>query len=89
MPAYQNQGIGLRLVEAGLETCRQLGADIVIVLGHPDFYPRVGFVPASRFGILCEYPARDEAFMVLELKPGKILSYAGVAHYYPAFNSVT
>jgi putative acetyltransferase len=89
MPGYQNQGVGLGLLEAGLEACRQQGADIVIVLGHPDFYPKTGFVPASSFGILCQYPAPDEAFMALELTPGKIQSYAGVAHYHPAFNSVT
>lgn len=89
LPGYQNQGIGLHLLEAGLDACRQQGAEIVIVLGHPEFYPKAGFVRASGFGILCEYQVPDEAFMALELVPGRIQKYAGVAHYHPAFGMVT
>ena len=43
LPSRQRQGIGSRLVEAGLEACRDQGFKMVVVLGHPDFYPRFGF----------------------------------------------
>jgi putative acetyltransferase len=89
LPAFQNQGIGLRLLEAGIQACRQQGAEIVMVLGHPKFYSKAGFQPASQFGIMCQYPASDEAFMVLELSAGKMQAYAGVARYHPAFDEVT
>ncbi len=50
-PAQQRSGIGSLLSRAGLEGCRALGYQAAVVLGHPEYYPRFGFVPASRFGI--------------------------------------
>ena len=84
-PARQRQGIGSALVEHGLERCRSLGADAVVVLGHPGFYPRFGFVPASRFGLDSDFPAPDDAFMALELRPGALRGKAGRIRYHPAF----
>ncbi len=55
LPQHQRRGIGSALVRAGLAECRKLGFGAVVVLGHPDYYPRFGFSPASRFGISCEY----------------------------------
>ena len=51
IPEHQRQGVGSALLRAGLERCRELGRGAVFVLGHPEFYPRFGFVPASRYGI--------------------------------------
>jgi putative acetyltransferase len=87
LPEYQNQGIGSHLVREGLNECRRTGCDAVVVLGHPEYYPRFGFVPASRKGLRCEYPAPDEAFMVLELTPGG-LSAQGLVKYRPEFGDV-
>jgi putative acetyltransferase len=85
-PGHQKQGIGSALVRAGLEQCRAAGYQAVIVLGHPDYYPRFGFVPASRFGIQCQFEAPDEAFMALELLPGALAEIAGVVNYHPLFD---
>jgi putative acetyltransferase len=57
----------------------------VVVLGHPHYYPRFGFVPASRFGVRCEYNAPDEACMALELVPGAFGACRGTAKYAPEF----
>ena len=58
------------------------------MLGHPDYYPRFGFVPASRHGISTEYEGvPDEAFMVLELAAGGLEGVAGVARYRAEFGS--
>ncbi|HMB27932.1 MAG TPA: GNAT family N-acetyltransferase, partial [Blastocatellia bacterium] len=59
-----------------------------VVLGHPGFYPRFGFVPASRFGIKSEYDVADEVFMVMELGEGALSNCAGVVKYQPEFNEV-
>jgi putative acetyltransferase len=53
LPEKQRLGIGSRLVRAGLEQLRHVGCPFVIVLGHPEYYPRFGFLPASRFGLSC------------------------------------
>ena len=55
LPEYQRQGIGGQLARAGLEKCRNLGHEIVVVLDHPTYYPRFGFVPAKPKGISCEF----------------------------------
>ena len=46
-PEHQRKGIGSALIGSGLEQCRQAGYRIVIVLGHPSYYPRFGFSPAG------------------------------------------
>ncbi len=85
LPAYQRQGIGSALVRAGLEECRRLSQDILVVLGHPDYYPRFGFIPARARGIDCEFEAPDEAWMVLELKEGSLGGRSGTVNYRPEF----
>jgi putative acetyltransferase len=87
LPERQRQGIGSRLVKAGLVACRNAGYDCVVVLGHPTYYPRFGFVPASRYGITSEYEAPDEAFMVLPWCAGIPEPGGGVARYQPEFGA--
>jgi putative acetyltransferase len=87
-PDLQRQGIGSALVRAGLAACREAGVDAVVVLGHPDFYPRFGFRPASTFGLRCEYEVPDEVYMALELAPGSLSSCAGVVRYHAAFSAL-
>jgi putative acetyltransferase len=84
-PEHQRIGIGSALVVAGLEHCKRIGIGAVVVLGHPRYYPRFGFVPATRFGMVSEYDAPEEAFMALELLPGYLGRKAGVIRYHPAF----
>ena len=87
-PAHQRQGIGSALVRAGLEECRRLGFDAVVVLGHPDYYPRFGFRPSTRFGIRSEYDVPEDVFMVLELVPGALRDAPGIVRYHAAFATV-
>lgn len=88
VPAEQRRGIGSALVRAGLEHCRRLGCDAIVLVGHADYYPRFGFVPASRFGLRCEYDVPDDVFMTLELVAGSLRGKTGTIRYHPAFASV-
>lgn len=85
---YQNKGIGSKLVETGLERCKSLGYDAVVVLGHPNYYPKFGFVSSVKYGIKSEYNVSDEVFMILELTPDSLKHHEGVIKYHEAFNSV-
>jgi len=85
LPRRQRQGIGSELVRQGLRHCRNSGCDAVVVLGHPDYYPRFGFMPASRFGITSEYDVPDEVFMLIELRPGSLQGTSGEVVYSDAF----
>ena len=88
LSTYQNKGIGSKLVKAGLEQCRSQGYIAVVVLGHPNYYPKFGFVPSVKYGIKSEYEVPDEVFMILELIPGSLKNHEGVIKYHEAFNSV-
>lgn len=89
LPDEQNRGIGSQLVRQGLDRCSDIGAGAVVVLGHPDYYPRFGFAPASARKISCEYDVPDEAFMILELKSGHLAGAEGTIRYHDAFGEAT
>lgn len=88
LPDWQRQGVGAQLVRAGLEECQRLGQNVVVVLGHPEYYPRFGFVPAARLGLRCEYPVPDEVFLVAELTPGALAGRRGLVKYGPEFQQL-
>ena len=81
----QRQGIGTALVHAGLDECWQLGAAAVAVLGHANYYPRFGFVPASTFGLMSQYDVPDDIFMIVEGRRGALAGKHGLVRYHPAF----
>lgn len=87
-PVHQRQGIGSELVNAGLDECRKLGSDAVVVLGHAAYYPRFGFIPSSRFGIDSEYDVPEEVFMVLELEHEALSGRSGTIVYHRAFGEL-
>ncbi len=87
-PEHQRRGIGSALVRAGLDRCRALGFGAVVVLGHPGYYLRFGFQPASRFGLGCPYDVPDDVFMALELRPGYLRGVSGTVAYHPAFDKL-
>ena len=75
LPEAQAKGVGRKLIKEGLDQLRNAGVDLVFVLGHPDYYPRCGFMPAGVLGFEAPYPIPDEhadAWMVHALKEGVI-----------------
>ena len=89
LPAYQRKGIGGQLARAGLEECRRLGHEIVVLVGHPDYYPRFGFVPARPKDIECEFEVPEEAWMILELREGALAGKRGTVRFQPEFKEAT
>jgi len=85
LPEYQKKGIGTKLIKRGLEECRRLGHNVVIVIGHSSYYPRFGFVPASGYGLSVPFEAPDEAVMAAELTPGALNGISGTIQYPPEF----
>ena len=88
-PEHQRSGIGGQLIRAGLKECRRSGYSAVVVLGHPEYYPRFGFVPAHTFGLTCEFPSPPEAFMAIELEPKALGGIRGLVRYLPQFGEVS
>jgi putative acetyltransferase len=68
-PGSQKQGIGSKLIEEGLSRCKDLGYKIILLIGHPSYYPRFGFKPARKHGLkLNQFNVPDEVFMVYEVE---------------------
>ena len=88
VPAHQREGVGGLLIGAGLARCREMGITAVVLLGHPEYYPRFGFVPSVEFGIDSEYDVPAEVFMALELQPNGLEGKTGRVTYHSAFNTV-
>lgn len=86
-PSHQRKGFGSRLVRYGLEYLRQSGCPFVIVLGHPEYYPRFGFELASKYRLLCQWEGvPDEAFMVVVADDSALPKAGGVARYRGEFD---
>ena len=85
---FRNHGIGSALVKSGIEACREVNAGAIVVLGHPDYYPRFGFKPASKFDLSCEYDVPDDVFMAMEIVPGYLSEKSGVIRYHEVFAEV-
>jgi putative acetyltransferase len=86
-PLRQREGIGSKLVEHGLTQLKARGCPFVIVVGHPDFYPRFGFEIASRLGLTCQWEdVPGEAFMAVVYDQEVMEGVSGVVKYRREFD---
>jgi putative acetyltransferase len=83
-PPQQGRGIGSALVREALARADAAGEPVVVVLGHPGYYPRFGFEPARALGIDPPHDWPDEAWMAARLAAYDD-SVRGRVEYPPAF----
>jgi putative acetyltransferase len=86
LPERQGQGVGSALVRESLRMLRERGHRIVIVLGHPGYYPRFGFSPELALPLASEYAG--PSFMALELAPGALRGVRGDVRYPAPFRAL-
>jgi len=72
VPSQSHRGIGSELIQSSVGLAREKGYGSIVVLGHPAFYKRFGFVPAKDLQVTCNLPAPSEALTVMELEPGNL-----------------
>lgn len=82
---HQKKGIGGKLIVAALEKAKELGYGSVVVLGHPEYYPKFGFKKAIEWNIKAPFEVPEEVFMVIELTENALESVEGVVQYSSAF----
>jgi putative acetyltransferase len=87
IPPRQGRGIGSMLVREGLRACTEAGHRIVVVLGHPEFYPRFGF--SAKLAERLKSPFCGPAFMAVELVPSALDGVEGEVRYPPPFGVIT
>lgn len=86
LPEMQNQGIGGELIRVSIEMAKEMGYGSIIVLGHPDYYPRFGFRSTENWQIRAPFDAPADALMGLELEEGALEAcLMGVIEYPAAF----
>ena len=85
LPAYQNKGVGTLLINNALLRAKEEGFTSVVVLGHPNYYPKFGFKTASLWGIRAPFEIPDELFMALELEENALKGVSGVVSYAKEF----
>ena len=73
LPGLQNRGIGSALLREAHRRAVRAGFGAALLVGHADYYPRFGYVPASRFGIRFPFDAPDACCLAAELVPGSVL----------------
>ncbi|TKH19635.1 N-acetyltransferase [Bacillus wiedmannii] len=82
---HQKKGIGGKLIGAALEKAKELGYGSVVVLGHPEYYPKFGFKKASEWNIKAPFEVPNEVFMVIELSENTLQGVEGIVQYSSAF----
>jgi predicted N-acetyltransferase YhbS len=78
IPALQKQGAGSAVINACLTEAKHQGEQFVVLVGHPTYYPRFGFIQADQHGISVAIDCPPEVVMALSLS-GEPLP-AGVIH---------
>jgi len=86
LPEFQKQGIGGQLIVAGHQKARDLGFQSVILIGHPEYYPRFGYKTASVQGLkVAMHLPSDEVFMAVELTENALSGVSGMVVFPPEF----
>lgn len=86
-PENQGRGVGRGLVEAAVRRASVRREPVIVVLGEPGFYGRLGFGPASALGIEAPFPVPDGALQIRRL-PAFRSACAGTIRYPPAFSGL-
>ncbi len=86
--SHQRKGIGARLVKEGLKACQAEGYRVVVVLGHPEYYPRFGFEVSTQFGLKSQYDVSEEVFMAQVLGDDAVDGLAGTIVYHTCFQAL-
>lgn len=85
LPEYQNKGIGKCLILEALKQAKRSGYKSIVVMGHPEYYPKFGFKKASRLGIKAPFEVPDEAFMAIKLQENGFYNVSGIVEYPSVF----
>lgn len=80
-PAYQKRGVGAKLITYGLQRATDLGYTDVFVFGHEFYFPKFGFLPATKWNIRPPFEVPAEVFMGLELEPNALKHVSGIVEF--------
>ena len=86
-PDSQKSGVGKLLMNELEKRAKTLDYGFISILGHPEYYTKFGYEPASKYNIYSPYEGiPDEAFMIKEIKDDYLKDKEGTIQYSEAFN---
>ncbi len=80
-PDWQRKGIGTGLIREGHRRAKQMGFSSVVLVGHAEYYPRLGYRKADQFQITVPFEVPPEAVMAIELTEGGLGDVHGRVQY--------
>lgn len=83
-PAHQRSGVGKALTRFALGALSVAHEEVVVVLGHPNYYRAFGF--SALLAKLLNAPYSGDAFMALELRAGALVGARWKVTYARAFS---
>lgn len=87
--SLQKKGIGSTLIRKSEVWLKDKGYDAIFVLGHKDYYPKLGYKPSfSDYGIKSKYEVEDEYFMAKVLSEKGLDGLDGTIYYESEFDSL-
>lgn len=84
-PAWQRQGIGAALIQEAHRRAIDMGFQASVLIGHPQYYPRFGYLPAAEHQITFPFEAPSECCMVHFLAAAHPSQLRGQVEYPAAF----
>ncbi|WP_312922853.1 GNAT family N-acetyltransferase [Empedobacter brevis] len=85
LPEFQGKGVGSNLITFAHKKAKELNYQSIILLGHPDYYPKFGYEKACNFGISLPFDVPEENCMAIELQENSLKDSAGMVVYPSAF----
>lgn len=85
LPSFQNMGVGSKLIKTAHIRAKALDYDSIVLIGHAEYYPRFGYVPASQHKVEFPFEAPDRNCMILELAPHSLEGVSGIVEYSAPF----
>lgn len=82
---HQNKGIGSKILTTLEKEAKRMHYRFISILGHPNYYPRFGYVPAIEYNIHAPFDVPNEAFMIKPLYDNALDSISGTIKYSKAF----
>lgn len=76
LPSFQGKGAGKTLIRETMKIASSLGERAILLTGDPDYYSKLGFIPAETFGIRTKDDMYADFLLAFELYEGG-LSEAG------------
>ncbi len=76
--AWRGQGIGLMLMDHGLNRAKELGHSRVILVGDESYYQKVGFCRRLAIGLDMPGPVDERRLLAQELVPGAMDGVKGM-----------